>query len=275
MQVHELYRETSQRQFYRGDAPVSRTVRTNNGLTVECGPESDNGPLIYGDHFSHGKQRMSRELDGDGQYYERGFEFDSGWGYEASGYLALPSAGGPEEIKEKYTMEATHLAPTGRDSADAIFSSEPRMHAHFRYDDRLHYNQSGQVQLAAGGDPRLFIENMASIVMSGSRQITVRKTVYNPATCSAVIVEQFLEVGSTEKATNFPDPGEDLTGEDGGATYSPYDPTDGIRYRLVRSFRLPLEGKIGDRPMLTSVAPSDLRVDGMYVERHSGLALDR
>ncbi|HKS16693.1 MAG TPA: hypothetical protein VJU16_05225, partial [Planctomycetota bacterium] len=121
VQVHELYRETTQRQFYRGEAPPSRSVRTNNGLTVECGPESDNDPLIYGDHFSHGRQRMSRELDGDAQYYERGFEFDSGWGYEASGYLALPTAGGPEELKNKYTMDTTHMLPAGRASADAIF----------------------------------------------------------------------------------------------------------------------------------------------------------
>ncbi|HEU4339901.1 MAG TPA: hypothetical protein VFS19_07510, partial [Planctomycetota bacterium] len=272
VQVHELYRETTQRQFYRGDSVVAKSVRTNNGYTVESGPESDNGPLLYGDHFSHGKQRMSRELDGDGAYYEPGFEFDSGWGYEASGYLALPTVGGHEELKAKYTQEVSMPAEVARDPADSYLPVSPGMHAHFRYDDRLHYNQSGRVQMAGGADPRLFVENMGSLVMSGSRQIIVRKTVYNPATCSSVIVEQYLEVGATEKASNFPDPGEDLSGENGSATYSPYDPTDGIRYRLVRSFRLPLEGKQGNRPIMTPVAPSDLRVDGMYVERHSGLA---
>jgi hypothetical protein len=272
VQVHELYRETSQRHFYRGDSPVSRSVRTNNGHTVETGPESDNGPLIYGDHFNHGQQRMSRELDGDGLYYERGYEFDSGWGYEASGYLALPTSGGHEEVKEKGTLNHTMYNPVGKDTADAIFPSEPRMHAHFRYDDRLHSNQSSKVQMAAGADPRLFIENMASVLMSGSRQIVVKKTVYNPATCSSVVVEQFLEVAATEKATNYPDPGEDLSSEDNLPTFSPYDPTDGIQYRLVRSYRLPLEGKQGNKPPLVSVAPSDLRADGMYVERHSGLA---
>src|SRR5688572_18214969 len=63
VQVHEIYRETTQRQFYRGDAPPTKTPGiTNNGLTVETGPESDNGPLIYGDHFNSGRQRMSHDL---------------------------------------------------------------------------------------------------------------------------------------------------------------------------------------------------------------------
>src|SRR5688572_10901444 len=273
VQVHEIYRETTQRQFYRGDAPPTKTPGiTNNGLTVETGPESDNGPLIYGDHFNSGRQRMSHELDGDAQYYEPGYEFDSGWGYEASGYLALPTAGGPDEVKDKFTLISTQPLPGSHDNAANIFTVEPRMHAHYRFDDRLHFNQSGNVQLQSGGDPRLFTENMASVLMSGSRQLIVKKVVYNPATCSAVIVEQFVQTAAVEKASNFPDPGEEISGEDGASTYSPYDPTDGIRYRLVRSFRQPLEGRGTDRPRLLSVAPSDLRVDGMYVERNSGLA---
>ncbi|HEU4332995.1 MAG TPA: hypothetical protein VFT32_00745, partial [Candidatus Eisenbacteria bacterium] len=272
VQVHELYRETTQRQFYRGDSPLAKFAVTNNGHTVESGPESDNGPLLYGDHFHHGKQKLTRELDGDAGYKERGEQIESGWGYEASGYLALPTRGGPGEAKRKFTIVSTQPATQGKDPADGGLSDEPRMHAHFRYDDRLHWNQSSKVQAASGGDSRSFIENAASVLMSGSRQIIVRKVVYNPATCSTVIVEKFIEVAAVEKATNFPDPGEEMSGEKNSPVFSPYDPTDGIRYRLVRSFRLPLEGSAKTRPALTPVAPSDLRVDGMYVERHSGLA---
>jgi hypothetical protein len=273
VQVHELYRETSQRHFYRGDSPAFRPEgRSNSGHTVETGPESDNGPLLYGDHFNKVKQILTRELDGDAIHYERDSEIHSGWGYEASGYLALPTAGGPEETKEKEALQSTWQADPGGDAADGIFPVKPAMHAHFRYDDRLHWNQSGRVQLVSGGDERLFQENMASVLMSGSRQIIVRKVVYNPATCSAAVVEVFMQVNAAEKALNFPDPDEDSSGDEGASTFSPYDPTDGIRYRMVRSFRLPLEGKGGDRPPLTRVAPVDLRADGFYVERHSGLA---
>ncbi|HKS16489.1 MAG TPA: hypothetical protein VJU16_04200, partial [Planctomycetota bacterium] len=138
VRVHELYRETSQRHFYRGESPLVKPAgRTSNGRTIESGPEPDNGPLLYGDHFNHAKLTHTREQDGDALYYEPGAEIQSGWGYEASGYLALPTIGGPDEFKAPNTMVPTSPAVTPQDEHDGDLHATPRMHAHFRYDDRL------------------------------------------------------------------------------------------------------------------------------------------
>ncbi len=77
--------------------------------------------------------------------------------------------------------------------------------------------------------------------------------------------EAAREIGSRNMAPdeyveNFPDPYTNYPG--------PYDPTKGPggnRHRLARSFRL----KAGStNPTLVPIAPSDLRIDGGYCERH-------
>src|SRR5204863_4946221 len=53
----------------------------------------------------------------------------------------------------------------------------------------------------------------------------------------------------------------------------PYNPTKGQpnSHRLAKSFRLEPDKKTGSLPMknLEAFAPSDLRIDGAYVERHA------
>jgi hypothetical protein len=78
------------------------------------------------------------------------------------------------------------------------------------------------------------------------------------------------EVERNEFVENAPDP------VPAGLQPGPYTPlsSEGNKHRLARSFRLPYAGGPGTSamPALVPMAPLDLRVDGMYLERHCSMA---
>ncbi len=295
VRAYDVYRETSQRHFYLGDAtPAGDASFTNNGWTVETGPEPDNGPLLYNEHLGHEVKFIRHTPDVDGYFGDTAIdgELMSGWGYEASGYLALPTRGGiatPKRKGEIAKPELNGAKLTEWDKTSGI-SKEPTMRASFRLNDTLDYS------LAAAPDKVYMINAATTILKAGSSsdaKVTISEYVYNPATCSGQVITRLaggsLNKLKIEQTSNFPDPGEEGVEGDGGVRLSPYDPTDGTRYRLVRSYRLPLSsipGAVGagktmaapmaggtdSLPRMLKAAPSDHRVDGYYVERHSGLA---
>ncbi len=282
--LHEVYRETNQRHFYMGEfADAKDAFTTNNAKTVECGPEPDNGPLVYGEHFNGQVFKASREVDGWAGYPDLNTEMECGWGFETGGYLALPTRGGNGRAKPKNTLWKTITADNNQYAGVPV-----NMKAHFRLDDRLDYNTSKDFQLGVGASgpvADIFRENCASLQIQGDKSTTVNITVYNPGTCSSTVVPVQVSFPSVEKASDFPDPGEENTSAEGGALLSPYEPNDGTRFRAVRSYRLPLAAKVtgaagqtttqessAPLPKFKRVPPVDLRVDGFYVERHSGLA---
>ncbi len=273
VKVHDLYRETSQRHFYGGLSARARVPQsTNNGRLVEPGPEPDNGPLVYGEHFGGFRQVLDASIDGYAGYESPNATRTSGWGYEASGYLALPTAGGTGELHVPNTLAQTLAADGPLDTADGRAGLvAPSMVAHFRYDDRLSWNESSRYQ-----DAKLdiFRDNAGGLRITGDSTKTIRRVVYDPATCANRVIDVPIPNPYVEKASNFPDPGEERTGPKGSMLLSPYDPTDGTRFRLLRSYRQPASGSPTEeaQPELKPTPPSDLRVDGFYSERHSGLA---
>ncbi len=109
------------------------------------------------------------------------------------------------------------------------------MHAHYAYDFDLHYGASGNCRVLTSDAPDKLLPGL---VPPGIRY-------------------------------NYPDPA-----PSGGAYTSPYCPAyDPARHRLARSFRMPpaRPGVTATPPVKFRYAPSDLRVDGAYSERHSAL----
>lgn len=53
----------------------------------------------------------------------------------------------------------------------------------------------------------------------------------------------------------------------------PYTPlsTGGNAHRLARSFKMPVRGTTASQPVLSPMAPLDLRLDGIYLERHCSI----
>jgi hypothetical protein len=295
VRAYDVYRETNQRHFYLGDAtPAEDCSYTNNGQTVETGPEPDNAPMLYNEHLGAEQKFIRHTPDVDGYAGDTTIEGEvmSGWGYEASGYLRLPTRGGIGFMKRKGDIKKLEeMGPkiTLWDQVHGI--KEPTMRASFRLNDTLDYS------LAATSD-KVYLYNAATTVLkagnSGDAIVTISEYVYNPATCSGQVVTRAaggsLSKPKIEQTSNFPDPGEEGLEADGGARLSPYDPTDATRYRLVRSYRLPLSsvpGAVGagktvaapmasagtdSLPRMLKAAPADIRDDGYYSERHSGLA---
>src|SRR5688572_19638063 len=119
------------------------------------------------------------------------------------------------------------------------------MRASYRLNDTLDYSK------AAVDDPVYMVNAATSILEVGgpATLITISEYVYNPATCSGQVITR-LAGGSVnkpkvEQTSNFGDPGEEGIEADGGIRLSPYDATDGTRYRVVRSYRLPLSSTPG------------------------------
>ena len=191
VQLYNVHRETSQHQFYPGQLSIiSGVPDTNSGLSLEIGPEPDNG-VFPGNLGAPGDPNN-----------------------EWDGYIALPTVGGvwhSSPLKPKNTLRTT--AMTG--SSPHLNSA---MHVHYTLDTDAHHHII---------DPR----EIAGPVLPDE---TVR---------------------------NHPD----LNLTYGG----PYDPTRGgagSPHRLCRSFR---QTGGGGSPTLSRYAPSDLRIDGAYSERHA------
>jgi hypothetical protein len=209
VRLFDASRETSQAQFYRGDFAARRAdPETSNNLSIESGPEPDNGPA------------------------------PSEAGYE--GFLHLPTIGGvlaDAETKPKGELRTTlsdasyypgvRTSPPGGPHLGAV------IHAHFQYDLVAHYHASRNATTRPPFWDGFRLPQGAWQSVFGSRGVLQK---------------------------NWPDRTERLP--------SPYAPVDGPRaggagrYRLARSFR-------GAPPPGDAAAPSDLRLDGAYIERDS------
>ncbi|MBV8878502.1 MAG: hypothetical protein JO332_00930 [Planctomycetaceae bacterium] len=209
VKLFDALRETSQAQFYRGDCAARRAApETSNNLSLESGPEPDNGPA-----------------PAEARY---------------EGYLQLPTIGSSfanDETKPRgelwTTMSDSKYYPGARTSPPGGNHLGAVIHAHFQYDFAAHYHAS-------------------------------RNAITRPPFWDGFRLPQgawqsvFGTRGSLQR--NWGDRTETLA--------SPYAPVDGTRagqegrYRLARSFS-------GAPPAGAPAAPSDLRVDGAYLERDS------
>jgi hypothetical protein len=204
--IYDMYRESTQKQFYGGTlTPESSNWGTNNAHSIEIGPEPDNG-YFPGNLTMAGKEPADNEWDG---------------------YLALPTMGGvfggnhgaapkqPNTLVRTLSLgSAAHLGSTA--------------HTHFTLDHDLHQHPV---------DPH---------EIGHMKPVPIASETYN--------VPDYVKGMGLEP------------------TGGPYNPTLGApnHYRLAKSFRLNPDPTSGSLPAinLQPYAPSDLRIDGAYVERH-------
>ncbi len=150
---YDLYRETNQRQFYTGlwgsKPPRTGAFESNNNLSLEVGPEPDNGvfPGVMG-------------VPGDP---------DSEWG----GYVAFPTVG--SECHSAPTKAPNTLLRTQSTGNVAHFNSA--MHAHYRLDQDAHAHPAGQDEIAHASFANENVENYGDFV--GGVQSPL-KGPYNP-----------------------------------------------------------------------------------------------
>lgn len=257
VKLYDAYRETSQRHFYAAEMdgspqtglkPRQSDPETNNNLSLEIGPEIDNGPLIYGDTFAGANFQYDSVWDGYAGYPSGQSTIQTGWGYEYGGYISLPTIGGVKwnmnDFKQPGTLEQT---PQG----GAQFGSV--IHSHFSWDFKAHHHASSS---ALGND--WFRDELGSNYRYAN---------------SYIDQIPYSKPPKVERAMNHEDRLENA--------FSPYCPTYGMRYRLARSFRMPMTSPSGGGSTsglpsslnsMKAFAPSDLRIDGAYSERHSGIA---
>jgi len=204
--LYDMYRETSQKQFYAGTLPA-RTGNsfTNNNMSLEIGPEPDNGKFVG-----------NLGIPGDA---------DNEW----DGYLALPTVGGDGHSsgnKAKNTLVTTE----SRSSSEQYGSA---LHSHYQFDHDAHHSKLDPHEIASRDYGDEEVENYPSWV--GGSDLKYKR---------------------------------------------PYNPTSGTpnamipNHRLARSFRQVMSTTSGTvtAPPIPMYAPSDLHIDGAYVERHSAPA---
>ncbi len=138
--LYDLYRETNQRQFYTGlwGTKPSRTgaFETNNNLSLEVGPEPDNGvfPGVLG-------------APGDPDT-------------EHGGYVAFPTVGSLHHSSP--TKAPNTLLRTKSAGNTPHFNSA--MHVHFQVDFDAHHHVAGQEEIAQAAYPNESVENFADYV---------------------------------------------------------------------------------------------------------------
>ncbi|MBI3857168.1 MAG: hypothetical protein HY293_15895 [Planctomycetes bacterium] len=205
--IYDMYRESTQKQFYGGTlAPESSQWGTNNGKSIEIGPEPDNG-YFPGNLSKSGLEPADNEWDG---------------------YIALPTMGGVyggghgAAPKQPNTLARTEgLGRSPHQGAG--------MHVHYTLDHDCHDHPVDATEIGC------------------KKPMGIASETYNYA---------------------------DYVKGTGMLPYGgPYNPTSGTpnSHRLAKSFRLDPDPKSGSVPVrnLDPYAPSDLRIDGAYVERHS------
>lgn len=262
VKLYDAYRESTQRHFYGGTLALRQTApETNNNRAVEIGPEPDNGPLVYTDWWSMGDPdndgyagvKFRREWDGYAGPAPSTPGQGMGWGFEYGGYLALPTIGG-NWSPTNYTSGKSQGTLWTTLQGGSHFGSV--IHSHFALDFKAHHHASAD---AHNND--WFRDEVGSVVRYANQYIDQ-------------IPYPFQPKPKVELTVNYEDPGE--------GTYSPYGPTylpsgqNFVKYRMARSFRLPMQSATGGTQSLNynlaPYAPSDLRIDGAYSERHSGIA---
>jgi hypothetical protein len=209
--LYDMYRESTQKQFYGGTlAPQSSQWGTNNDKSVEIGPEPDNG-VFPGNLAMNGKEPADNEWDG---------------------YISLPTMGGVfgggHGAAPKQPNSLVRTQTLGKSNHQGA-----SMHVHYTLDHDCHDHPVDVTEIAC------------------KKPVPIISECYN--------VGDYVEgIGVLPY---------------GG----PYNPTKGAQgyHRLAKSFRMD-PGTGGGGSMagvnLTPYAPSDLRIDGAYVERHSAPA---
>jgi hypothetical protein len=205
--LYDMYRESTHKQFYGGTlSEQGGAWGTNNGYSLEIGPEPDNGQF---------PGTAGTEGDPETEY---------------AGYIALPTNGGPfggrhgSAPKPKNALMKTQQLPDSPHLQD-------QMHVHFALDHDAHHHVVDRAEIASGASD-----------MPG------------------------------EHVSNHPD----WAGAGLFAYGGPYNPTKGRPgfHRVAKSYRLNTQQQGGTKVMrsLEPYPPSDLRIDGAYVERHSAPA---
>jgi len=257
IKLYDAYRESTQRHFYGGTLALRQTTpETNNNRALEIGPEVDNGPLVYTDYWGMGDPdsdgalgvKFDRVQDGYAGPAPTTAAQNVGWGYEYSGYIALPTLGSnwlPGNFAG--TKPKGSLWSTGKAPAPHLGSV---IHTHFTWDFKAHWHQS-----AEDHNNDWFRDEVGSVDRYATQYLDVLPYPFSPKP-------------KKEKTLNYPDRGEPV--------FSPYCTQYDPKYRLARSFRLPVpasgSGTTSNNLNLQPYAPSDLRIDGGYSERHSGIA---
>jgi hypothetical protein len=106
VKLYDIYRESTQRDFYRGEISPSG-FETNNMKTLETGPEPDQGLASYENNYE--------------------------------GYIILSTRGGTSQVKPKGVVGHTSANP----SCDIRYGSN--MHAHYNFDFNLHCNEGRDI----------------------------------------------------------------------------------------------------------------------------------
>jgi hypothetical protein len=210
--LYELYRETSQKQFYGGKlADRTGPAETNNNKALEIGPEPDNGLAAK----------------------------ENEWG----GYIALPTVGGVYHDRGLAHTPGALVHTTDLPSKSQFNDA---FHVHFGLDFDAHHHKLGdsaRLEIASRDLPNEHVSNFPDALPDGSD--TPYPGPYGPA--------------------SGPDAGKSDYGASG--LDSPLGTAD---HRLAKAFRLKrVSPGTVSYPPLAGYAPSDLRIDGGYAERHS------
>jgi hypothetical protein len=143
--LYDLYRETSQRQFYAGALPPrTGAFETNGNRSLEVGPEPDNG-VFPGNLGAPG--------DPDNEH---------------GGYVALATVGSSHHSpvqKQKNTLLRTQQLPNDPHLGAA-------MHVHFDFDCDAHHHVADRREIARGAFPNETVENFGDYV--GAAQSPLR-----------------------------------------------------------------------------------------------------
>lgn len=288
VKAFDAYRETSQRHFIQGEFSLKQQIEpTNSGAALEIGPEPYNSTAVQGskqgrytleDNWQGYKTKTETDKDGYKGYEKKAEKVDTGWGTEYDGWIQLSTLGGLDEAqgrisgKDKGKVLET---PKGQPHwpYDDIRQFEG-IHSHFSWDMKAHYH---------GSEPRVgdwCREEASSKTLKSSSNIdTLDPALTDPAYREKIFEDtnfiyfdpfyyfRTLDVnlaagGKIERTRNF---GDDLKEGPG-----PYDARS--HNRIARSFRLTNEDAHKLPVFLTTFAPTDLRIDGAYVERNSGIS---
>lgn len=234
LKFYDIHYETAQKDFYKGTfGGNSTSVQTNNGTAVETGPEPDNGKAPSENEYS-GYITLSSHL---------------GVGQKTKGDLFTTY-----HKPDVYTGAITSQYPTAQEG----YNSD--LHVHFQLDHVAHYHKFGQ----QSPWPQAVPSDMSFTPEDRPYQVPVDppKTLLPVGPFEGKFREWSSEptgfIMKISTMNNLPDRDETLQ--------SPYSPVNGDKYRLCRSFKYP------NMPSSFPYEPSDLRIDGAYLEFNSSVS---
>ncbi|MBI4245074.1 MAG: hypothetical protein HY606_13370 [Planctomycetes bacterium] len=285
---------------------------TNSGAALEIGPEVYNstaskglsaGRNTFEDNFNDYFNLTKSSKDGWLGYKTKNETIQTGWGSEYDGWLQLSTHGGVEQGNRLKGSLKGQVVETPQGvphwPVEGISKFEG-IHSHFSHDYKAHYHASVDLRKSElyrceassreiisdktidktdrlpgnkGLDPALFDPNYKEKIYEGTvcgwdgyDEYYKAQSLFGTALSARNLVVNLSTKKKVERSMNF--------GDDLKETKGPYDSKS--HNRIARSFRMG-NGKNSDAtsdvlPPLGTYAPSDLRIDGAYVERNSGIA---